>query len=324
MIPLRDTVRSSHFPAVNILIIVLNVLAFLWEISQGARLDQAFFLFGIVPIRYSDPAISAHFPMLLQLLPFVTSMFLHGGILHILGNMWFLYIFGDNVEDRLGHLRYLLFYLLCGVAAGVIHLLTNWDSKIPTVGASGAIAGVMGGYLLLYPRARILTLVPIFFFFQIFEIPAFIFLGYWLLIQLVSAGLAPSGVGGVAWWAHVGGFISGAIFIKVLLAIPRTGLNQGLRQYTGRQTTPRLHRVSPVNLPEQFDLEGEITITPKEARYGARKLISVPQGYRKRTVVVTIPPGVEDGVRIRLRGLGRTDDEGNRGDLFLRIRLKED
>ena len=214
MIPLRDTVRSKNFPAVNTALIVVNVIAFLWQLSQGPRLEDVFFLYGIVPLRYSDPSVSAHFTSFQQVLPFVTSMFLHGGIFHILGNVWFLYIFGDNIEDTLGHIRYLAFYLLCGVTAGLVHLFTNWGSKIPTIGASGAIAGVMGGYLLLYPRAKILTLVPIFFFFQFFEIPAFVFLGYWLFIQVSSPANFSSGAGGVAWWAHVGGFVSGQFSSK--------------------------------------------------------------------------------------------------------------
>ena len=206
MIPIRDINRSEHFPVVNVAIIGLNVLAFIWQLSQGPHIQQALYLYGIVPIRYSDPTVSVDFTTLQQCFPFVTSMFLHGGFLHIIGNMWFLYIFGDNIEDQLGSFRYLAFYLLCGVVAGLIHLFTNWDSKIPTIGASGAIAGVMGGYLLLYPRAKILTLIPIFIFFQFVEIPAYVFLGIWFVIQLFSAGATSSEVGGVAFWAHVGGF----------------------------------------------------------------------------------------------------------------------
>jgi membrane associated rhomboid family serine protease len=222
MIPIRDAIRSKTFPIVNVILIGSNVLVFLWQISQGPHLKEAFFLYGIVPARYSHPEISAHFTSFQQGLPFLTSMFLHGGFLHILGNMWFLYIFGDNIEDRLGHIRYLIFYLLCGVAAGFIHLFTNWNSNIPTIGASGAISGVMGAYLLLHPTSRIMTLIPIFLFFQLVEIPAFIFLGYWLLIQLLSASFTPRNVGGVAFWAHIGGFVGGLIFIKIFDWIPRT------------------------------------------------------------------------------------------------------
>jgi membrane associated rhomboid family serine protease len=321
MIPIRDAIRSKNFPVVNVILIALNILAFLWQLSQGSRLEEAFFLYGIVPARYSDPQVSTQFTTFQQWLPFLTSMFLHGGFLHILGNMWFLYIFGDNIEDRLGHIRYFIFYLLCGMAAGLIHLLTNWDSKIPTIGASGAISGVMGAYLLLYPRARILTLIPIFFFIQFIEIPAYVFLGYWLLIQLFSAGFTPRNVGGIAFWAHIGGFVAGLIFVKIFDWIPRTGLNQGLRQYTERRTTPRLQPISPQKIPEELDIHGVIKITSKEARGGARKMISIPQGLRKRTLMVTIPPGVEDGTRLRLKGLGQKDVDGNQGDLFLEVQI---
>jgi len=190
---------------------------------SGPQLKDAFYLFGIVPLRYSNPEISAHFTGFEQYLPFLTSMFLHGGFLHIIMNMWFLYIFGDNIEDRLGHIRYLIFYLFCGVAAGVIHLLTNWSSNIPTIGASGAISGVMGAYLLLYPRSKILTLVFIFIFIQFVEIPAFIFLGIWLLLQLLSAGFTPSNVGGVAFWAHVGGFVAVSFLLRYLIGFHEQG-----------------------------------------------------------------------------------------------------
>jgi membrane associated rhomboid family serine protease len=321
MIPIRDAIRSKHFPAVNVLIIGLNIIVFLWELIQGPHLEEALFLFGVVPIRYSDPALSTHFTTFQQFLPFLTSMFLHGGFLHILGNMWFLYIFGDNIEDRLGHIRYLIFYIFCGVAAGLVHLFTNWNSKIPTIGASGAISGVMGAYLLLYPRARILTLIPIFFFFQFVELPAFIFLGFWLFLQLFSASLTPSNVGGVAFWAHIGGFVAGLIFIKIFDVIPRTGLSDRLRQYTERQRTHRIQPLTPLSLPDELDLHGIIRITAKEARLGTRKMISIPQGLKKRTLMVTIPPSVEEGTRLRLRGLGKQGRDGERGDLFLDVHL---
>jgi hypothetical protein len=323
MIPIRDALRSKTFPVVNYLIIGLNIFAFFWQLLQGPHLEEAFFLYGIVPIRYSDPDVGAHFNSFQQWLPFLTSMFLHGGFLHILGNMWFLHIFGDNIEDRLGHFRYLIFYLLSGLAAGLIHLLTNWDSKIPTIGASGAISGVMGAYLILHPRARIMTLIPIFFFFQFIEIPAFIFLGYWLLLQLVSAGFTPKGVGGVAWWAHIGGFVAGLIMVKVFDVLPRMGLGKGLQRYTERHTTPRIQSVRPERSPDELDLYAVIRITPKEAIHGTRKLISVPQGLRKRTLWVTIPPGVQEGTKLRLKSLGQQAEDGNRGDLLLEVRLMD-
>ena len=323
MIPIRDAVRSTHFPIVNVLIIGANVIAFVWQLMQGPRLEEAFFFYGIVPIRYSSPEVAAHFTGFEQVLPFFTSIFLHGGFLHILGNMWFLYIFGDNIEDTIGHIRYLLFYLLCGLAAGLIHLYTNWDSRVPTIGASGAIAGVMGAYLLLFPRARIMTLIPIFFFIQFFEIPAFVFLGYWFFIQLISAGMTRSDVGGIAFGAHVGGFVAGLVLVKIFQYFPHVGLGRGLRHYTERHGTPRVHAIRPQLLTEEMDAEGEIRITPREALQGTRKVVSVPQGRRTRTVMVTIPPGVEDGTRLRLRGLGRADEEANRGDFYLEVRVGE-
>jgi membrane associated rhomboid family serine protease len=321
MIPIRDAIRSKNFPVVNVFIIGLNIIAFLWELAQGPDLKGVFYLYGIVPLRYSNPEIASHFTGFGQYLPFLTSMFLHGGFLHIIMNMWFLYIFGDNIEDRLGHIRYLIFYLFCGVVAGVVHLYTNWNSNVPTIGASGAISGVMGAYLLLYPRSKILTLVFIFFFIQFIEIPAFIFLGIWFVLQLLSAGASPGNVGGVAFWAHIGGFVAGLVFIKIFDWIPRTGLNRGLQQYTERQRTPRIQPLTPLSIPDQLDLRGVIKITPREARLGTRKMISVPQGLRKRTLMVTIPPGVEEGTRLRLKGLGQGDGGQNRGDLFLEVRI---
>jgi membrane associated rhomboid family serine protease len=323
MIPIRDAIRSKNFPAVNFIIIGLNIIVFLWQLLQGPDFKEAFYLYGMVPLRYHDPELSAHFTRFQQYLPFLTSMFLHGGFLHIIMNMWFLYIFGDNIEDRLGHIRYLVFYLFCGVAAGLVQLFTNWNSNIPTIGASGAISGVMGAYLLLYPRSKILTLIPIFFFFQFVEIPAFIFLGFWLFLQLFSASLTPRNVGGVAFWAHIGGFVAGLLFIKIFDVIPRTGLSGMLRQHTERQTTPRIQTISPRYPPEELDIHGVITLTPREASYGARKLISIPQGLKKRSLFVTIPPGVQEGTRLRLKGLGQVDRDGNQGDLFLEVQIPD-
>jgi len=322
MIPIRDVNRSEHFPLVNVAIIAVNILAFVWQMAQGPQLKEALFLYGIVPSRYSDPTIAVEFTTFQQLLPFVTSMFLHGGIMHILGNMWFLYIFGDNIEDRLGHFRYLVFYLLSGVAAGFVHLVTNWHSTMPTIGASGAIAGVMGGYLLLYPRARILTLIPIFFFFQFVELPAYVFLGFWIFIQIISAGFTGSDVGGIAWFAHIGGFVVGLVMVKVLQWIPRTGMSEPVRRRTERQTTPRLQTVRPQYAPEELDSYGSIAISSKEAELGTKKVLSVSQGLKKKTVMVTIPADVRDGTRLRLKGLGKADQDGNRGDLLLEVQIK--
>jgi len=225
MIPIRDTIRSKNYPVVNTAIIVLNILFFIIELTQGEGLNRFIYTYGLVPARYTIPLISSYFTSGQQIISFVSFMFLHGGFFHLLGNMWSLYIFGDNVEDRLGPLRYLLFYLLCGLASGFSHLLINYHSQIPTIGASGAIAGVMGAYMILYPKSRILTLIPIFFFFQFVEIPAVFFLGIWLIFQILSAA-STAGQGGIAWWAHIGGFIFGIIFLKMFLSFQGTPCRQ--------------------------------------------------------------------------------------------------
>ncbi len=214
MIPIRDTLPRRNFPIATLILIVINALVFFVELSlPPPALEQCFRLFGIVPARFTHPqwALWSGFPIDTYW-PFLTSMFLHGGWLHIIGNMWALWIFGDNVEDRMGPLRFVIFYLLCGLIAGVVHVLTNPDSTIPTVGASGAIAGVMGSYFYLFPFARIVVLIPIFFFPFFFEVPAVIYLGFWALSQVFSGALSLASseqVGGVAWWAHAGGFIAG-------------------------------------------------------------------------------------------------------------------
>ncbi len=217
MIPLRDANPSRGTPLVNYVLIALCVLAFLYELALGKGLERFLFEFGLVPAKITMPEIAARFSLSERLTPLLTSMFLHGGWLHLIGNMWTLYIFGDNVESDLGHLRYGIFYVLAGLIAAFIHVATNFDSRIPTIGASGAVAGVMGAYFLLYPQAKILTLVPIFFFFTLLEIPAYVFLGFWFMLQFFTGTfslLASShNVGGIAWWAHVGGFVGGLVML---------------------------------------------------------------------------------------------------------------
>ena len=212
MIPLRDNNPSSTFPIVNIALIGLNILAFIYELALGPDLERFLYAFGVVPQQMlahlqAQPLNPGTW------IPFVSSMFLHGGFLHLGGNMLSLWIFGDNVEDRIGHGRYLVFYLAAGFAGGMAHVLTNAPSVLPSIGASGAIAGVMGAYVILYPHARVLTLIPIFIFIQIVEIPAILFLGFWFLLQFfsgtLSLGAATYQGGGVAWWAHIGGFLTG-------------------------------------------------------------------------------------------------------------------
>jgi len=321
MIPLRDIQRSQTIPFVNYLLIAINVGAFLWELGLGKDLEKAFFIYGLVPLRYSDPTLASRFTFWDQAIPFLTSMFLHGGLFHLLGNMWSLFIFGDNVEDRLGHLRYLLFYLACGFIAGVTHLMTNLRSPIPTIGASGAISGVMGAYFLLFPTARVLTLVPFFFFFQFVELPAFLFLGIWFLIQILSAGVSSGGAGGIAWWAHIGGFLAGMILVKLFQRIPRIGVDHELTRRTLRKGTPKIQPLSVISPRENLDVRGWIAITPWEASLGTRKMIVVREGVRQRKIMVRIPPGVRDGTVLRLAGLGRRGWDGQVGDLFLEIRV---
>ena len=212
MIPLRDSTPRYSVPFLTVGLILVNVFVFLYQILLDPfSLNHFIFQNGVVPLRVVA-FVEGRAPADAALAPLFTSMFLHGGWLHLIGNMWFLWIFGDNMEDNFGHWRYLMFYLLCGLAGGLAHIVLNPFSRVPSVGASGAIAGVMGGYLLLFPGSRVLTLVPFFFWFTV-EIPAYVMLIYWFAIQLLS-GVASVGswqqdVGGVAFWAHVGGFVTG-------------------------------------------------------------------------------------------------------------------
>lgn len=208
MLPLRDTQPSYSTPVVTLLLIAVNVFVFLFEVSLDPYSRNHFIhAYGVVPARFEFASL-------------ITSMFLHGGWMHLIGNMWFLWIYGDNVEDVLGRLKYLLFYLGCGVAAALAQFAANPDSRVPMVGASGAIAGVMGAYLLKFPHSRILTLLPIFVFFTTIEVPATLVLVYWFVIQFFSGvgevAASASSRGGVAWFAHIGGFLAGMALIKIL------------------------------------------------------------------------------------------------------------
>ena len=223
MIPIRDTIPSKSTPVCTWSLILINGAVFIFELMMPEPVLQAFFYyFGIVPARYTHPEWAAWVGLPLDdYLPFLTSMFLHGGWLHIIGNMWTLWIFGDNVEDRMGTTRFVIFYLICGLAAGLVHFFTNPSSTLPTVGASGAIAGVLGAYFLLFPNSRVITLIPLFFLPLFVEVPAITYLGFWVLSQIFSGVLSlglPEDVGGVAFWAHVGGFVAGAalhwLFVK--------------------------------------------------------------------------------------------------------------
>ena len=208
-IPLKDLNPRRTSPVVNTLLILTNVIVFLYQLTLTPHQSEAFALANATIPNHIRMALNGHGNLEAALIPIFTSMFLHSGFMHIAGNMLFLWIFGDNVEDYFGHVPYLLFYLVCGVGSGFTHILFNYHSSLPALGASGAISGVMGAYIVLFPRARVLTLVFIFFI----PIPAFIILGYWFLLQFL-AGVSTVGAaatGGVAWWAHVGGFLLGML-----------------------------------------------------------------------------------------------------------------
>jgi len=223
MIPIRDDTPRYSTPFVNYFLIGLNILIFLFEVSLDVRTRAAFLAqFGVVPAWITGAVpYYLHAQHGFLLLPIVTSMFLHASWLHLIANMWVLWIFGDNIEDHLGHFLYLIFYLLSGTAASLLHIFFNLGSTVPSVGASGAIAGVMGAYFMLFPSARVLTLVPIIFFFSFIWLPAWIVLGYWFVVQFLSGAATSIAYsqqtgGGIAFWAHVGGFVAGVVMIKIL------------------------------------------------------------------------------------------------------------
>lgn len=215
MIPFRDNVPSRLFPITTLFLVLANVAAFLYELSLDRHLNAFIFQFGIIPARFVLPPSPALVSQ--NGADILVSMFLHAGWIHLIGNMWFLWIFGDNVEDLMGHSRFFFFYLMCGVAGAFLHIYFNLGSRVPSIGASGAVAGVLGAYLVSYPLARVLTLVPLFFLWPVVELPAILVLGSWFLIQLLNgaASLEGSMQGRepVAWWAHIGGFVSGIVLL---------------------------------------------------------------------------------------------------------------
>ena len=219
MIPIRDRNPSGTFPYVTIGIIVINVLIFLYELSLGSGLGEFIMRFGVVPLKVSYYSQASDLTFINTFFPFISSMFLHGGFIHLIGNMWFLWIFGDNIEDKLGHFRFIAFYLLCGIIASSVHVFFNIQSKAPCIGASGAIAGVLGAYMITFPRARVVTIVPLFVFIQVMELPAIVVLGFWFVIQFFNgaASITASASGaGVAWWAHIGGFAAGVMILYII------------------------------------------------------------------------------------------------------------
>jgi rhomboid family protein len=219
MIPLKDMTPRRSFPVMTLLLIAANVFVFIHQITLPGPAGDAFVnAYGLVPWKISQALAGHHYTFEQALIPLFTCMFLHGGFLHIIGNMWFLWIFGANVEDRMGPLPYLAFYLICGMGSGISQVAFSWGSHIPSIGASGAISGVLGAYIVLFPKSRILTLVPLLIIWFLWKIPAFVFIGLWFLVQflsgVVSLGAASAAGGGVAWWAHVGGFLLGMLLVR--------------------------------------------------------------------------------------------------------------
>jgi membrane associated rhomboid family serine protease len=215
LIPLRDSLRSRRFPIITVTLILINFYVFWQELSLSDRaLDKLVNQFGVIPAHSLQ--VMAHGEPIQAFIPLITAMFLHGGWLHLLGNMLYLWVFGDNIEDRMGRFRFLLFYLTVGVCGNLAHIWFDPTSTVPTIGASGAIAGILGAYFICFPRARILTLVPIFIFISIIEIPAVFYLFLWFGLQLINGFVAFGMTGNiVAWWAHIGGFVAGVVLVKL-------------------------------------------------------------------------------------------------------------
>ena len=212
-IPLRDENPTTRFPFITVLFIVLNVLIFFYQIFSPEGLQYHVFRMGAIPYELTHFRSLAfpHVPRLFPPLTLLSAMFLHGGFLHLGGNMLYLWIFGNNIEDYLGPFRFILFYIICGLAASLTHVIFNPNSTMPMIGASGAIAGILGAYLMLYPQARVMTLVFLFIFIEIVPIPAAFFLLLWFFLQVMNVGFG----GGVAWFAHIGGFLAGVLLIRV-------------------------------------------------------------------------------------------------------------
>lgn len=223
-IPLNDHIRRQTFWIATLLLILANLCVFVFELSLGPQLNKFVFVFGLVPARYTTPHGIIITSLSSFLVPVLASMFIHAGWLHLIGNMLFLFVFGRSVEDRYGHGQFLFLYFLSGFGAAITHLVFNAGSRVPTVGASGAIAGVLGAYLISFPTARITTLIPLLFFFWTVRLPAVLLLLYWFLIQFAAGfealAIESATQGGVAWWAHVGGFLLGML-LALLLPVRR-------------------------------------------------------------------------------------------------------
>ena len=216
MIPLKDRNPRRCFPIITLILIAVNILVFFYELSLGLKLEGFFHHFSVIP-NHIYQTLHSEILKPFVFITLITSLFMHGGWMHLGGNMLYLWIFGDNVEDKFGHIRFLVFYLFCGIAASALHIYLEPTSNVPTIGASGAISGVLGAYIFMFPKARILTLIPIFIFIQFAELPAYIILGLWFILQFFNGmlllGNSTAGMGGIAWWAHIGGFIAGLLLV---------------------------------------------------------------------------------------------------------------
>lgn len=236
MIPLRDENPTRIKPFVTIVIIAINILVFICALSLGSQLQDRFIRFAVIPynlIHMASPAM---------LLTLITSLFLHGGFAHLFGNMLYLWVFGNNIEDRLGHIRFIFFYLACGIVASFGQIVASPNSKLPLIGASGAISGILGAYLLLYPRAKVLVLIPLFYFWRIVKIQAKWFLAFWIILQFFYGTTSfvlmdAAKEGGVAWFAHIAGFFSGILFLKILLKTKKS-----VTIYNGEDDFSRIER----------------------------------------------------------------------------------
>ena len=222
MIPLKDLTPRRSFPIITLLLILINIAVFIYQITLPAHAAQTFVnTYAVIPARIQSALAGHHYSLVTALLPLFTCMFLHGGWLHIIGNMWFLWIFGANVEDRMGPVAYLLFYLVCGIGSSIAQTLFSWGSHIPSLGASGAIAGVLGAYIVFFPGSQISALVTLLIIWFRARVPAMVFIGLWFVMQFVSGigSLGTTGAaasGGVAWWAHVGGFLLGMLIAFIM------------------------------------------------------------------------------------------------------------
>ncbi|MCG8633691.1 MAG: rhomboid family intramembrane serine protease [Desulfobacterales bacterium] len=321
MIPIRDNQETQSQPVATYGILVITSLVFLWQVSVGLNNDAVFYIYGFVPGKYTIAELARHFTFMNKLLSPFSYIFFHGGFWHFIGNMWFLYIFGDNIEAHFGSARFIVFYLVCGLLSALFHFLLNFHSPVPTIGASGAIAGVMGAYFLLYPGSRILTLVPVLIFPIFIQIPAFVFLGIWFFLQFINA--AGQGAGSnIAWWAHVGGFISGIILVSINKKLPSTGHREKIIRFTRKKHTPKLQVITPASRDFGPDLHGVIELTSVEALAGTRKVVTIPWGFYKPLYRVKVPPGIKRGTRLRLKGMGKSMPGQEKGDLFLTVEIK--